>query len=112
MKKFLLALAAALTLSGCVVYEEPYTAYRVTDGCATFCDDFGCREVCGSYYYTPEGYVVYWDAHFGCWIGPHGYWRGGVFYRGYHPGYHGWYHRGWYHGGGYHGHYYNHGHRR
>lgn len=113
MKKFVIALFSAFLLSSCVVYADPPVAGNVVEGCTTFCDDYGCREVCGQYYVTPEGYVVYWDAHFGCWIGPHGYWSHGVFYHGYYPGYHGWYHQGWYHGGyhgGYHG--YHGGHRR
>lgn len=112
MKKLLfglLSVVAFVGLTGCaedVVYADPN--YPVVSGCVTYCDDYGCREVCGPYYHDSAGVLFYWDAHFGCWIGPHGYWRGGVFYHGYHPGYHGYYHGGGYHGsgryhGGYHG---------
>ena len=96
--KWLLALVAAFSLSGCVLYAEPgyYPAY--TEGYVTVCDDYGCREVYGRYFYS-DGVPYYWDAHFGCWIGPRGYWRGGVFYHGYHPGYHYYYHRGYYYHG-------------
>lgn len=106
MKKFLLALIACLGLSGCVVegYDYPPGAY--SNGTVEFCDDYGCRYVTGQYYYDSAGVLFYWDSHFGCWMGPHGYWHGGVFYHGFHPGYHGWYHGGWYHAP----HYYNGGH--
>jgi hypothetical protein len=99
MKKLLLALMAAVSLSGCVMYADSdafYPAY--TEGCTTVCDDYGCREVCGRYFYS-GGVAYYWDAHFGCWIGPRGYYHGGVFYHGYHPGYHTYYHRGYYYHG-------------
>lgn len=83
-------------LSGCAVYAGPPPASEWISGCTVFCDDFGCREICARYYYDADGRLIYWDDHFGCWIGPHGYWRGGVFYRGYVPGYHGWYNSGHY----------------
>ena len=107
MKKWLLALVAAFSLSGCVMYAD----YPASSECTTFCDDYGCREVCSSYYYDSAGVMYYWDPHFGVWIGPHGYYHGGVFYHGYYPGYHVYYHRGWYgpHGGY---HYYRGGHWR
>lgn len=124
--KWIFVLILALFVSGCVeeeyVYADGPGSYQT--GTVVFCDDFGCREVTAPYYYTPEGAVVYWDVHFGCWIGPHGYWRAGVFYPGFVVGYHGWYHHGYYHwhspghyyqyhyhhGGSYHGgHYYYHG---
>lgn len=96
MKKLFLALALCFGLTSC--YAEVYdpTVYR---GNVEFCDDYGCRWVYAPYYYY-DGAVVYWDAHFGCWIGPHGYWTGGVYYHGYYPGYHGVYHQGYYHGPG------------
>lgn len=106
MKSLLLALVACIGLSGCVAeevaYADPPGQYR--NGTVEFCDDYGCRYVNGQYYYDSAGVLFYWDANFGCWIGPHGYWYGGAFHPGFHPGYHGFYHRGYYHGsGGYHG---------
>ena len=88
LKKIILL---CLMLSGCVVYSrprEPYYSYE----CVNFCDNLGCREICAPHYYTNEGYLVYWDNYFNCWIGPHGYWAKGVFYKGYVPGYHNYYH--------------------
>lgn len=99
MKNFFLALVACIGLLGCVVepaYADPVIAYRT--GTVEFCDDYGCRYVTSPYYYDSVGALFYWDTGFGCWIGPHGYWRGGVFYRGFVPGYHGFYHGGYYHG--------------
>jgi hypothetical protein len=96
MKKLFLSIMAALTFSGCLIYSDPpRPAYNDTyeDGCVTFCDEYGCRQVCGRYYYDAHGNVIYWDEHFGCWIGPRGYWRHGSYYHGFHPGYHNWYHR-------------------
>src|SRR5258708_29486405 len=101
--------------SGCaggVYYATPPNTYLL--GTFEFCDDWGCRMITAPYYYT-DNEVVYWDAHFGCWIGPHGYWiRGGWrpgFVVGYHERYNGgFYHRftvhpgGWRAGSGYHGH--------
>lgn len=88
MKKLLLGLCASIALStGCAVYSDgPDYPVATTSGPVEFCDDYGCRWVNAPYYY--DGAVVYWDAHFGCWIGPHGYWHGGVWYHGFHPGYH------------------------
>jgi len=98
MKKFLLALVACIGLSGCVaedrVYYAPPGVYET--GSVEFCDDYGCRWVNAPYYYD-NGDVIYWDAHFGIWVGPRGYWHGGAFYHGWHPGYHSRYHHGWYH---------------
>jgi len=114
MKKLLLAVVLCLGLTGCAegyYYYDPPGVYQV--GTVEFCDDWGCRMVAAPYYYV-GGEVVYFDAHFGCWIGPNGYWVSGRWYRGTYPGYHGWYHAGWYHhfhyneggwkmGSGYHG---------
>jgi hypothetical protein len=105
MKKLLFALAICLGLStvGCVVaYTDP-PVYQT--GTVEFCDLYGCRYVNAPYYYDSDGAVVYWDAHFGYWIGPNGYLAGGVWHRGFWPGYHSWYHAGFYHGfhGGFHG---------
>ena len=113
MKKFLLGLILCLGLTGCYVEGYDYAPGAYSTGSVEFCDDYGCRFVTAPYYYDSAGVLFYWDAHFGCWIGPHGYWRGGAFYHGFYPGYHGWYHGGWYHvphyygGGHYH---YNGGH--
>ena len=97
MKKFLLALLCAFAVSSCMVYEEiPPPATGYISGCTTFCDDYVCREICARYYYASDGSIIYWDDHFSCWVGVHGYWRGGVYYRGFVPGYHVWYHRGHY----------------
>jgi hypothetical protein len=96
MKKLILALLAAVSMAGCVVYAEPDTAtpvtYSVGSGCTTYCDDYSCREVCGQYYRATDGSLVYWDSHFGIWVSPRGYWKAGRWYRGYHPGYHEHYH--------------------
>lgn len=104
-----------MILSGCAEYVidpfNPNIAYQY--GCTTICDDYGCRELCNvQYYETPDG-VVYWDTHFSAWIGPHGYWWHGSYYRGGFPRYHEYYHRGWYgrSGGGYRGNFHG-GHHR
>lgn len=127
MKKLLLALALCLGLvpmTGCYaeegVYVEAPSAYEV--GTVEFCDDWGCRYITAPYYYY-DGEVVYYDAHFGCWIGPRGYWVGGIWHRGWVGGYHGWYgahhyhyfHEhtgGWRGGGGWHGYHGGGGHHR
>lgn len=102
MKKILLGLCIILGLSGClgefvIDPSNPNIAYQY--GCATVCDDYGCREVCNvQYYYGPDG-VVYWDPHFGAWIGPGGYWWHGRYYRGRIEGYRSYYHRGYYRSG-------------
>lgn len=120
MKK-LLCLLCLCILPGCVVYDTP-VAYERNYGCVSFCDEYGCRDVCSTYYYDADGNVVYWDDHFNCWIGPAGYFVGGIWYHGFPHGYYefhrGYYHPGHYygrghygyHGGGYHGGY--HGGRR
>lgn len=108
MKSLLLALVACVGLAGCVeegYYSDPPVAPAY--GAVEFCDDFGCRMINAPYYYV-GGDLVYWDAHFGVWIGPHSYWREGRWYGGSVYGYHGYYHGGFYHarggwGGGYHG---------
>lgn len=113
-----------LSLTSCMVgtYEYPDYPTAYQNGTVTFCDDYGCREVTGHYYYDANGAVVYYDDHFGYWVGPHGYWLGASYRSGYWGGYHGYYHRGFYRGGGYYhgggyyrgGGHYNHGggHRR
>jgi len=123
MKKWLIVLISCLALAGCVdedyVYAEAPVA--VASGSVEFCDDWGCRMVDAPYYYV-DGEVVYWDAHFGVWIGPRGYWMGGVWHHGWVGGYHGFYHAGYYHnfhghpygwraGSGYHGYGHRGGHR-
>lgn len=95
MKKLFLALALCVGLTGCVVEGSVYDS-TIYHGSVEFCDDYGCRWVDAPYYYYGDE-VVYWDSHFGCWIGPSGYWLGGIYYRGAYPGYHGWYHYGRYH---------------
>lgn len=115
MKNLLLPLAICVGLTagsvGCVedlAYADPPVAYA--SGCVNFTDDYGTREVCGPYYYA-GGDLFYWDAHFGCWIGPHGYWHSGLWHGGFVYGYHERYHAGFYHGshggghawGGFHG---------
>lgn len=121
MKKLVLALVMCLGLAGCAedsYYYAPPATYQ--SGYVEFCDDWGCRYV-NAPYYMVDGEVIYWDVHFGCWIGPRGYWGGGVWHHGFWPGYHGVYHpgtyhhfhysdRGWKAGSGYHG-YHPHGHR-
>src|SRR5277367_1666202 len=120
MKSLLLALAACVGLmvssAGCAeegYYSDPPVSPAV--GTVEFCDDLGCRFVEAPYYYM-DGEVVYWDAHFGVWIGPHSYWREGRWYGGSIYGYHSFYHPGYYHsftyhdggwraGSGYHGYY-------
>lgn len=120
MKKLLilvLCLVGLFSMAGCVAEEGYYGAppgvFETTIGTVEFCDDWGCRMITAPYYYY-EGDVVYWDAHFGCWIGPRGYWLGGDWHHGWIEGYHGWYgghfyHRwvshpqGWRAGSGFHG---------
>lgn len=94
MKNFILALII-LGLTSCAVYTEPVVVpNNVMYGTTTYCDEYDCRQVTGRYYYGAEGEVIYWDTRFGMWIGPHGYWNGGVYYRGFHPTYHSYYHLG------------------
>lgn len=103
MKKLALILVACLGLAGCATeYEvsEP-TMSQPAYGCVVVTDEYGEREVCNTNYYYVTGGVVYWDAHFGVWVGPGGYWRSGIWYRGYYPGFHTYYHAGLYHPHGY-----------
>jgi uncharacterized membrane protein YgcG len=104
MKKLILAIFMCLGLMGCV--DEAYTVApeyaNVRTGTFEYCDDYGCRWISAPYYYS-GGELFYMDAHFGCWIGPRGYWLSGVWHPGFYPGYHAWYHSGWYHRGGYRG---------
>ena len=110
MKNLMLILSACglmAATSGCeaeVGYDSPPVAY--TTGTVEYCDDFGCRDVSAPYYYD-NGEVVYYDAHFGVWMGPRGYMTGGYWHPGFVGGYHNYYHGGYYHGyrgnGGYHG---------
>lgn len=108
-------LALPLVLMGCAettdqpVYTSSHTVSPdIQTGCVVVSDDYGDREVCNTQYYYVNGSPIYWDTAFGIWVSPWGYYRGGVWYRGYHPGWrnyygHGYYHpRGFFHGG-YHG---------
>lgn len=113
MKKLFLVLAACLMM-GCV--EEAYVVppgppVHPSYGCAIIEDEYGEREVCDVYYYPTEYGVLYWDTTYGMWIGAGGYWRGGIWFHGYLPGYvrryGGFYHEHGYHWGynrGYYGH--------
>lgn len=98
----------SILLPSCMIYETPQSGYQPEQyGSIIFCDDFGCRDIDNvRYYRDADGALYYWDAGFGAWIGPYGYYRtrGGIFYRGFYPGYHNYYHRGYYHNYGYHGH--------
>lgn len=113
MKYYLLALVTCLVLMsmGCAegaYYSAPPGVY--SHGEVEFCDDFGCRMISSNYYYV-DGAVVYWDPHFGCWIGPHGWYGRGSWHSGWVSGYHNYYrsfhnnysHGGSFRGGGYHG---------
>jgi hypothetical protein len=100
MRKWLLILVSclALTAVGCAEdfeYDDP-PAVASASGSVEFCDDLGCRMVDAPYYYS-NGEVIYWDAGFGVWMGPRGYWGGGGWHRGFVPGYHEHYHVGFYH---------------
>lgn len=111
MKKLALMLVACLGLAGCAVeYVEPVDPMdavisdRMQHGCVVVTDELGEREVCNTQYYYYDGGVVYWDAHFGVWVGPNGYWRNRAFFPGIYPGFHTYYHTGFYHPRGfYHG---------
>ena len=101
MKKLLTALMLLVTVSfasgcyadeGVVEVQAPVSGAAVQYGCATVVDQYGEREVCNSYYYVDNGSVVYFDPYFGVWFSSLGYWRGGVFYRGYFPAYYNRYH--------------------
>lgn len=102
MKNLLLPLVIYLGLIvgnvGCA--EDLAYAELPATVCATgpveFCDEWGCRWINAPYYHDGDN-LIYWDVHFGCWIGPHGYWRGGVWHRGFVYGYHEHYHAGTYH---------------
>jgi hypothetical protein len=108
MKNLLLACCLMVSTTGCVAeigYDEPPATY--TTGTVEYCDDFGCRDIDAPYYYE-NGEVVYYDAHFGVWMGPRGYLVGGRWHPGFVGGYRNYYHSGYYHsyhgyGGAYHG---------
>ena len=85
MKK-LFALLFAVALTGCASYDY-HSVNQVGYGCHTFCDDYGCREVCSTHFYNEQHELVYWDTHLGCWVGPHGWWHGKQYHLGQHPGY-------------------------
>jgi len=95
MKK--LIIICSLLLSGC--YADFSTVGNYPSGEVEICDEFGeCHWINAPYYYDSTGALFYWDVHFGCWIGPHGYYRDGVYYRGFYPGYHYYYrYHHWYH---------------
>lgn len=105
--KFIVALLICLGVSGCA--EEVYVPANVGSshsGTVNFCDDVGCRDIPDAqYYYDASGDLYYWDTNFGVWIGSNGYYRSGVFYGGWYPGYHSFYGPGYYGrlGGGYRG---------
>lgn len=103
---FLLPVIAMLGVVGCTEREvvEPVatvaaapTFATINSGCVVVSDDYGEREVCNTQYYYMNDGVVYWDSHFGVWVGPGGYWRGGRWWNGYYPGFHEFYGHGWYH---------------
>lgn len=105
-KKLLFLLPLACLLSGCaedVYYQDPSATVNATKsyGCVNVWDDYGEREVCNTYCYYVGADPYYWDAHFNIWVGPSGYWHGGRYFRGYYPGWHGYYHSGLYHPHGY-----------
>jgi len=88
-----------LSLTSCVVVG-PADVY--TDECVVFHDDLGEREVCGvRYYRTPKGDLYYYDERFSIWVGPRGFYRGGIYYFGIHPGYREYYGPNWYYPHGY-----------
>lgn len=121
----LFSILFSLFLAGCVsepIYTSTvpsaYYANGAKYGCTIVTDEYGSREVCETYYYPVSNGVVYWDPYFRIWVGPGGYWHGGVWNHGYYPGFrtyygHGFYHpngfshgggyRGGFHGGGFHG---------
>lgn len=115
--KWMFAAILSLFMLGCaeeMVYADPpLPPPQPTYGCAVVEDAYGEREVCDVYYYTSDDGVVYWDPYFSLWIGAGGYWRAGVWYHGYWPGYweryHVWYHaHGWFGAHGYRGYYGHH----
>ena len=85
MKKIIFTLLVAVGLVGCTV-TTTHTPYHY-NGCTDFCDEDGCREVCGSHYYASDGVQYYYDPGLHIWVGPHGYWHGREYHRGYHPEY-------------------------
>ena len=106
MKKLALILVACLGLAGCAnsnYRNEPEYPSAPAYGCVVVADDFGERETCNTYYYYENGELVYWDNHFGIWIGPSGYWRGGRYYWGFYPGFHAYYGPSFYHPRGFYG---------
>jgi hypothetical protein len=122
MKRLLGLLLCVGALSGCeadyVPVQSPpaITTSDYLTGTFEFCDGLGyCRTVVSApYFFDANGVIMYWDAHFGCWIGPHSYWMNGYYHLGYHPAYHQFYggslhYRGgglhtWSRGGGYRSH--------
>ena len=102
MKKLVLALVACLGLAGCAAEGTAYAQAPVYSGTVRVCDSWGCRYVSSNYYYDNAGYLFYYDTGLGVYMSPgYGYWHGGHFFHGYHPGYYGHY----YGGAGYHGSY-------
>lgn len=121
MKTLLTTLFMSLSLAGCMLDEPVYSTPAYSSSTSTltgdveFCDVYGCRWLSNATYYYLNGEVVYWDAGLGVWVGPRGYWRGGMYYSGAVSGYHAWYgshytphyyggyHGGFHVGGGFHG---------
>lgn len=107
MKKLLLVLMVMFGTAGCILVG-PMDVYG--DDCIVFSDQYGDREVCGAQVRIINGETFYWDAQFGIWVSSNGYYQGGIFYYGYHPGWRLYWHRGyyhphgWYRGGGGHWH--------
>jgi hypothetical protein len=92
-------ICACIALAGCTDHVD----YAIDDGPFitgdfTFCDYQGCRDVFGTYYYNPDGYIVYWDRHFSTWVGPNCYWDGS-WHVGAPRGFAGYYRHEYYYGG-------------
>jgi hypothetical protein len=93
----LLLIATSLAVSGCAEDEAAFPTNAEPEyGCAVVVDPYGERQVCDTQYYVVNGGVVYWDAAFGLWIGPYGFWRAGEYHRGFWAAYHDHY-RNFYH---------------
>jgi hypothetical protein len=102
LKRLMLILLVCFGMSACYV-DVAEAQVPITQGCVIVEQPTGEMEVCNAYYYIDaNGYPVVWSPEFNIWVGSGFYWSGGVWYRGYHPGWWGRYHGSFY-GHGYYG---------
>lgn len=77
-------LAVVVGLSGCV--QTP-ADFPHTTGTVLYCyDEVNCQEITTEYYYSDDG-LVWWDAYYGIWVSPSGYYLNNLYYTGFFPGF-------------------------